>query len=240
MRVLSLLVVGAVAVCGQRFEVVSVKPHIVSASAPLFKNPGASPIRISGNRVTLQRITLKDLVQAAYGVNEYQVAGGPGWAGAIDSMWDVEAKTTDASPDLAQVRPMLQALLADRFQLKLARSSKEHAVYNLVIAKGSSKLKPVAAEAPAPTSGIRRGTMAQISGLLGLFLDRPVIDQTGLEGSFDYPADFVATLDRGHDPAAIVSETLTLMQEQLGLKAEPAKAMIETLVIDSAQKPSSN
>jgi uncharacterized protein (TIGR03435 family) len=226
----------------QSFEVASIKPNPPATNVIVFKNPDVNPIRISGNRVSLQRIGLKGLVVAAYNVKDYQVSGGPGWASGIDSLYDITAKTQgDAAPSLDQIRLMLQSLLAERFQLKLRRESKQLPVYNLVVANGGLKLKEVPPDAPPPAANMRRGSMPEIAGLMGLFLDRPLIDRTGLAGTYEYSMDLADT-DRnaGPDAPGVAAAAITAIQDQLGLKAEPAKAMLDILVIESAEKPSQN
>jgi uncharacterized protein (TIGR03435 family) len=222
------------------FEVASIKPHPPAVDAPIFKNPDVNPIRISGSRVDLQTIGLKGLVMDAYNVKEYQVSGGPVWASRLDSTYDVAAKTEgDVAQSMDQVRLMLRSLLAERFHLKLRRESKQLPVYDLVVAKGGPKVKRVANDAP-PTPGMRRGSMDQLAALLSLMVDRPVIDKTGLEGVYEYSSG-LTQLDIGaQDSADAVARGLTAIQEQLGLKVEAAKAMLERLVIESAEKPTSN
>jgi uncharacterized protein (TIGR03435 family) len=225
---------------GQSFEVASIKPHPPALDAPVFKNPDVNPIQISGNRIALQMIGLKGLVMAAYDVKEYQVSAGPAWASAIDSMYDIEAKTSgETAPGMAQVRLMLQALLADRCHLKLRRESKELPVYSLVVAKGGPKLKE-APETQPPAPGMRRGSLDQLVALLSLMLDRPVIDKTGLTGIYDY-SNGLTLLDMGaQDSADAVSRAIIAIQDQLGLRLESAKAPLEMLVIESAEKPTQN
>lgn len=223
------------------FEVASIRPHPPAVNAPVFKNPDVNPnpIRISGNRVELDMIGLKQLVMAAYNVKEYQVSGGPGWASRLDSMWNIAAKAPGDGPaSMDQARLMLQNLLAERFHLKLRRETKTLPVYNLVVAKNGPKLRKAAEAPPAP--GMRRGSMDQLAALLSLLLDRPVIDKTGLAGSYDY-STALALLDVGaQDSADTIGRTLTAIQDQLGLKAQPAKARIGMLVIESADRPSEN
>ena len=225
---------------GQSFEVASIKPNPPAVDAPVFKNPDVNPIQISGNRVILQMIGLKGLVMAAYNVKEYQVSGGPAWAAGLDSLFDIEAKTAGAAapPSMAQVRLMLQSLLADRFHLKLRRESKPLPVYSLVVAKGGPKLREASETQPAP--GMRRGTMEQLAALLSLMVDRPVIDRTGLAGIYEY-SNGLALLDIGaQDSADAVSRAITAVQDQLGLRLESAKAPLDILVIESAEKPTQN
>jgi hypothetical protein len=129
-------------------------------------------------------------------------------------------------------------LLEERFHLKLRRESKQLPVYNLVVAKSGLKLKAVAGDEP-PAPGIRRGSMEQLAALLSLSLDRPLIDKTGLAGIYEY-GDNLTLLDMGaQDSADTISRALAAIQE-LGLKAEPSKAILEMLVIESAEQPSEN
>ncbi len=239
---ISLLVLTAVATLGQTrgqsFEVASIRPHLNGAGAPILKEPGITQIRVSGNRVELRAVTLRELVVGAYGIKDYQVSGGPGWATGIGNMFDVDAKAPgDATPGTDQVRWMLQELLTDRFHLKLRRESKLLQVYNLVIAKGGPKLKPVQADAPAVPE-TNRVSMEKITALWSLYVDRPVIDHTGLTGLFDFPLR-LWTLDvNAADDADMAARALTALQDELGLRAEAARATIELLVIESAEKPS--
>jgi uncharacterized protein (TIGR03435 family) len=230
----------ALAVQAQSFEVASIKPHPRAADAPVFKNPDVNPIQISGNRVTLQMIGLKGLVMAAYKVKEYQVSGGPAWSSAIDSAYDIEARTAGAAaPGMVQVQLMLQSLLADRFHLKLRRESKRIPVYNLAVAQAGTKLKAVTGEHPPPP-GMREGSMDQLAALLSLMVDRPVVDKTGLAGIYQY-SDSLTLLDIGaQDSADAIVRALSAIQDQLGLKVESGKAILETLVIESAEKPTQN
>lgn len=224
----------------QTFEVASIKRHPPAVDMPVLKNPDVNPIRISGNRVTLQMVGLKDLIMAAYNLKEYQVSGSPRWASELDSRYDIAAKTEgDTAQSMDQVRLMLQTLLADRFHLKLRRESKELPVYNLVVSKSGLKLKE-ASETLPPTPGMRRGSMGQLAALLSLMVDRPVIDKTGLPGIYEY-SNGLTLLDMGaQDSADVITKTLTAIQETLGLRAEPAKAALEILVIESVEKPPEN
>jgi len=235
------ILVTALAALGQSFEVASIKLHPPAVDQPLMKEPVVNPVRVSGTRVDLQMVTLKDLVMAAYNMKEYQVSGGvPSWASRLDSVFDISARAPgENAPSMEEVRPMLQNLLAARFKLKLRRESKQLPVYNLVVAKNGPKLKRVTEETP-PAPGMRRGSMEQLAALLSLMVGRPVIDKTGLAGIYEY-SNALTLLDVGApDSAEVSARALTAIQDQLGLRAEPAKAMLETLVIVSAEKPSEN
>ena len=181
-----------------------------------------------------------NVVMAAYNVKEYQVSGGPAWVARIDSLWDIAAKTPgDGQAGIDQVRIMLQDLLTERFRLKLRRETKQLPVYNLFVAKGGPKLKS-ASETPPVVRGMRRGSMDQLAALLSVMIGRPVIDKTGLPGAYDYSNE-LAVLDHGaQDSADTISRTLTAIHNQLGLKAEASKAMIEMLTIQGAEEPTEN
>jgi uncharacterized protein (TIGR03435 family) len=235
-----ILLAAAVAAQAQSFEVASIKPHPPAVNAIVFKNPDLNPIQISGARVTLQMIGLKGLVMAAYNVREYQVSGVPAWASRLDNLYDIEAKTAGATaPAMTDVRLMLQSLLAERFHLKLRREPKQLPVYNLLVGKSGLKLKE-ASETQPPAPGMRRGSMDQLAALLSLMVDRPVIDNTGLAGTYEY-SNSLAFLDIGaQDSADTIARALSAIQDQLGLKVESAKATLEMLMIKSAEQPSQN
>jgi uncharacterized protein (TIGR03435 family) len=137
---------------------------------------------------------------------------------------------------------MLQNLLADRFQLKLHRESKDAPIYALVVAKNGPKLKESAPGAQG-SIGMSQGNLSargvpvaaladQLSGPV-FQLGRPVIDRTGISGIYDF------TLDWASDDSA--PSVFTALQEQLGLKLEAQKGSVEVLVVDSMErKPSAN
>ena len=119
------------------FEVASVKP------ADPNSRRGMDFRTAPGGSLTVTNLTLQTLVQEAYGVERYRIAGGPKW---LDSdRFDIAAKA-EGDPNRKQMMAMLQTLLADRFQLKVRRETREGNVYALVVAKNAPKLQE-------PTSG---------------------------------------------------------------------------------------
>ncbi len=242
-----MLVLGCCAALAQtaaipRFDVASIRPVPAMAREPI-------DFRIQpGGRLTITNLTLKIMVREAFGVKNYQIAGGPVW---LDTdRFDVVAKADD-DPSRKQMMTMLQALLAERFQLKVHRETKEGHVYALVAAKGGAKLKPSTADqsyvglsrnTPTDQVGVsytitgQKAAMAMFAERLGeLELGRPVLDRTGLQGEFDFRLDYGTADNPGTEPSIF-----TAIQEQLGLKLESAKGPVETLVIDGAEKPSAN
>src|SRR6202158_2177599 len=113
------------------FEVASVRPNTA--------NDRIVTISVGpGGRFAARGYTLVLLIQRAYGVMDWNVSGGPGWI--REDRFDVTAKANVAGNlTEQQLQSMLQGLLAERFKLKLHRSSKEISGYALAIAKGGPK-----------------------------------------------------------------------------------------------------
>jgi uncharacterized protein (TIGR03435 family) len=221
------------------FEVATIKPH--------KGGNGGGGFAGEHGRLTITGVSLKLLIQDAYGVMDFQISGGPDW---IDlETFDVVGKAeNDASSE--ELWKMVQPLLADRFKLKFHRATKEGPVYDLTIAKSGLKLHKSAEDAQHQgmmrRSG-RRGqqytaqqmTMPALPMILSSSVTRPVIDKTGLEGGYDlkleWTQDTGVTADSSGAPLIF-----TAVEEQLGLKLESAKGPIEMLVVESAEKPSDN
>jgi uncharacterized protein (TIGR03435 family) len=191
------------------FEVASIKPSAPGPTARTAGSPSPGTFAVAG-------LQLRFLISLAYGVQPNQVLGGPNW---IDSQaYDVVAKPGGTVSE-GQLSLILQALLGDRFKLKIHRETREVPVYALTVAKGGDKLHHVAEGSCAPrgrfltpppfepnqkppcgTGGFRRGAIAvgQISAVsldefsktLSTRLDRFVIDKTGLTGLFDIHVEF--------------------------------------------------
>ncbi|MBZ5634141.1 MAG: TIGR03435 family protein [Acidobacteriia bacterium] len=233
------------------FEVATIKP-----SNP--DTPGQSILvgRGGTNLFTTTNTTLNDLITFAYGVHLRQVTGGPGWLET--EKYDITAKPDQAGiPNATQVRTMLQKLLAERFHLTFHRDKKELAAYTITVAKTGPKLAKNETGGMLPGFGgrgpgniaVRNSTMEEFAGFLqGRIVDRPVVDQTGLSGKFDFtllwrPDQLAAPGPNAPPlPADLESraDLFTAIQEQLGLKLEAAKAPVEVLVIDRVEKASEN
>jgi uncharacterized protein (TIGR03435 family) len=239
--VLAALVLTA-CVSAQSFEVASIRPHAQNIAAGVG-------LRVSGSTLTSENMSLSNLITYAYDIKDYQVLGLPSWAES--DRYDISAKAEGAGEltrDLA--RPMTQALLADRFQLKVRRGTKEMPVYALVLAKNGPKFKESAPDAQSLlTLGSRgkgavmtvtKGSMAQLANQFSKRngVDRPVLDKTGLTGSYDYKLEWGDNAAANAD--ADVLSIFTAIQEQIGLKLEKTTSAIEVLIVDYAAKPSEN
>jgi bla regulator protein blaR1 len=247
--------IGSTLAFGQAsFEVASVKPQ-------LWTGQGSVGVFVRGNTLTAEHVALYDLAEFAFNLRSIQLSGGPAWADRgrallSDSvLFQVTAKAAADPPlNIDQFRPMLQTLLADRFQLKVHHIQKDLPVYNLVTAKSGSKLKESASDTKFEMN-TRAGKLTRITAahaplknLIGQvegYAGRPVFDKTGLTGTYDFELDFVpdslstAGLDAAA-PEAAGASLFTALQEQLGLKLEPAVAPFDTVVIDHAEKPTEN
>jgi bla regulator protein BlaR1 len=227
------------------FEVASIRPSILPAGSFFIKKPLPTsdvPFRISGNRVITPRRTVTDLILAAYDVKDFQISGAPSWASQAGDRYDIEAKASgDTAPTVEQFRLMFQSLLADRFRLKLHRDSKQLPAYDLVIGKNGSKLKPIPPDAPLPRSFVPRSP-DQIAWQLSWVLDLPVIDKTGLSGTFEYTLDWGELFKaQREDPYGFATGTLSsALENNLGLKLTSAKEKVEILVIDHVERPGEN
>jgi uncharacterized protein (TIGR03435 family) len=171
------------------------------------------------------------------------ITGGPGWMKMGDDRFNLEAKVEDPTKVTEeQLYLMLQALITERFNLKFRRETKDMPGYALVVGK-KPKLRDAKGEEGAaqwskgkPQQGqmntltARNYSMAKLADMLTLF-GEPVIDKTGLTGTYDFTLSF----DDTNGPSLT-----TALQEQLGLKFEAQKVPVGVIVVESAQKPSEN
>ncbi len=200
-------------------------------------------------------LALRDLIQFAYNLPDSQILGGPAWLDSI--MFDIDAKS-DPSVDAqihglptAQARHqkqlMVQALLADRFQLKAHQETRQLPIYALVVAKDGPKFQPSKINGTTIDRG--RGhlhvagsddTIDLLARELAQLLGRVVRNQTRLSGRYDlslgWTPDDVTAPSFPDTPPGI----FTAIQEQLGLKLESTKGPVPVLVIDSVEMPSAN
>ena len=192
----------------------------------------------------MRNVSLRSCIQWAYRVRGYQISG-PGWL--TSERYDIVAKTSSPAAD-DQLRPMLQRLLADRFQLALHRETKELPVYWLVAGKRGPKLRAAAGEGNSsmrPAGGgleFRNFSMPELADRLSarpFSVDRPVLDKTGINGLFDFTmklADNDAELKRTLEGMERGASDFALFLEQLGLTLQAQKGTVEILVIDRAEK----
>ena len=208
-------------------------------------------IRISGRHVALENETVARMMLIGYGMQKDQVIGLPDWARTAG--WDVDGVTDVAGvPDLRQFQAMLRKILEQRFGLVLHREQRVMEVFALRVAKGGPKLRAATGDANVLPDRVDRRSVGELAStfkdtsmhdfvLMALSnLERPVVDETGLTGKYDFELtwnddDSVAPADGSAAPGVF-----TAVQEQLGLKLEPVKAPADVLVVDKVERPGAN
>ena len=209
----------------------------IHASADDFSHGGFT----AGARLELRGYTLLDSINLAYGVERSAVTGGPNWLD--DDRFDISAKGS-ASPDPQIGKKMLQALLVDRFHLEVHTGEKPTPVFLLTAAKKSARMVRSEASAGSCEPSSENGIMtARCPGVLmtefardirqwaGRYLNRPVIDRTGLPGAYDF------TLHWATDPGPELSQSIfKAAEDQLGLKFVPGMASLPTLSVDRVDR----
>ena len=231
------------------------------ASIKLNKT-GSNSSRISSNHGVWKatNITVKALLLNAYEILPEQIVGAPAW---IDlETYDVEARAEldpavklSQAEESSQFRLRLQALLASRFQFTMHRETKEWQTYALVVGKKGQKLTPAEKREGGNSMRVSNGhmeatglTMDSLARSLSGWLGRPTINETAIEGKFDLTLDFepdrpARTGDKDNPIAGVdVSKPslFTAVQDQLGLKLESRRALVELLVVDRIERPNKN
>jgi uncharacterized protein (TIGR03435 family) len=222
-----------------------------------------------GGRIRIQTFGLKGLICTAFNLSYWQLSGGEDWMGKVQ--YDVVAKAPeDASQpafslrhtnlriDDPRLRQMLQALLIDRFQLKFHRTTATGPIY-LLVRSGRPVPMHVAkvrgADDPygegfgdidwAECWGIYNASIDQLAQFADAnILHRTVLNQTGLDGLFDYRSATTQTVSSqgngGPTFEVLMEDSFKLFIEEIGLKLVPSTGPVETFVIDHAEPPSPN
>jgi len=233
------------------FEVASIKRHIGESNSSSF---GPRP----GGRLEAVNNTFANVINNAYGISGYQLVGAPNWVNS--ESYDIEARGPVTARE-KDIMLMLQTLLVDRLAMKAHFETREMAAYILSVAKEGAKLHLSETEDCVPRNLTRpaepvtnvcgnslrnrngwRATHISMSGvthLLASALQRPVIDQTGIKGTFDVQMQWSDDLTLPDNPNGPPSLT-TALRETLGLEVKSGRGPVEVLVIDHIEKPSAN
>ncbi|HEY2383531.1 MAG TPA: TIGR03435 family protein [Terriglobia bacterium] len=207
----------------------------------------------AGGRMYLRGCTLQLLIFEAYKVQPFQILNAPAWVQetrySIDAVPPPIPKLADYHPSNPKLIPpdeeltMLQALLADRFQLKVHEEMKDGPGYAIIRGDRPLRLnepadkteRPVVTLVNAGTSFYRQGinsSMADLASFIARDLKEPVLDQSGIAGSYDFKFDWVPdpsdTTPGGYLFAAI---------QQIGLQLKAIKVPVQYIVIDHVEKP---
>jgi uncharacterized protein (TIGR03435 family) len=218
------------------FDVATVKP------APL-QSEGRTSTRMSSDtdtgKLTYSNVNLKEVIGKAYKVQQYRI-NGPDWLET--ERFDIVAKFPPHSA-AEQAPLMLQALLTDRFKLTLHRETKELPVYAMTVARNGPKFRTVETATGVTINSNRtqshvvaRVSMEGFAEFLTSQVGRPVLDKTGLTGSYEMKLDWTPDSAPATNDADTLPSLFTALQEQLGLKLAPAKGPVETLVVEHADR----
>jgi len=238
------------------FEVASIKKHLPDPSGRMFVSIGSPVGDVS--RWAATNVTTRILIDIAYGLKDFQLKGEPSWTDS--ERFDVDAKVDDAmvpkmqklteEQQRKQMALMLRPLLADRFKLQVSHSQKDVPAFALVVAKGGSKLKGAPPTDPKINTGYSvradpSGTVVKmdgkpisvLTGLLSGMLRRPVLDQTGLTGTYAFTLQFS---ESDSPPENGPPSIYTALEEQLGLRLDNTKAPVDIVTVDHIEEPTPN
>src|SRR5579863_3765245 len=222
----------------KKFDVASVR--LVDHPVPF--HPYA--LNINHGTVKIDAVPLLDIVGMAYQAQPVRMQGGPRWINS--ERYDIQAKTENQNATRDEIREMLQALLADRFQLAFHRETKQLPTYSLVVGKDGPKFKAarddeqtnIARNAdgePVLHVTFQKWSMAGLANTLTGPAGSPVRDRTGLTGTYDFELEWAPDDAAGFGPSIF-----TAVQDQLGLRLEASKGPVEIMVIDHVEHATQN
>jgi uncharacterized protein (TIGR03435 family) len=218
-----------------QFEAASVKLH--TAASP---STGRVGIQETPGLIRIENLSLKSVIGTSYGVKDFQIEG-PGWL--ADVSVDIDAKPP-AGYRHAQLQPLLQNLLAERFKLAVHHESREVSGFALVVAKGGTKLR----EATKPRGYFTgrpglieeaRASTAELAAVLARFVGRPVVDETGLTGAYEVKVEWTpdpAAGDEQKEAPDPGPSLFSALNEQLGLRLQTRKVPADTVIVDHMEK----
>ncbi len=234
----------------QKFQIATIKPSLPNTE---------KHTQVRGTKFATTGTTVEDLLKFAYNVHISQIVGGPSWLRTeqFDVMADPEM---DRRPSLDELKAMTADLLSDRFHLVLQRETRELPVFALVKAKEEIKLKPASTDPSSILSGallppgnlyVHGGTLNDFVAYLQRFappeVDRPVVNQTGIQGRFEFELHYTPdALDNGDASTSPPADTVpppgifTAIQDQLGLRLKATKAEVSVLEVVSISPPTPN
>lgn len=216
-------------------------------ASPASRYPAMRPAFRPG-RIELKQATMVDLIAIAWGVEPNQIFGGPGWL-ELDRFDIVAATPANASQQ--SVRQMLQSLLSDRFGLAVHPDQKPMPAF--VLSAGSGKPRMTQSEPntppgcqrqpqgnenaiPAVCRGLTMQMFAQqLRGAAGDYLEAPIVDQTNLEGAWDFTLKWTSR-DRLAAAGADAITIFDAIDKQLGLKLEARQLPAPVVVVDRVNR----
>ncbi len=247
-----------------QFEVATIKPIDPTPGVMHMMGVNVYP----GGRVTITTLPLNTLICTAFDINGWQLKGGDAWT--EKQMYDLEAKPAQTDPPTTytvrhsnfsisdeRLRQMLQALLIERFQLRFHRDTLTGQVLLLEQSGKAIAMKP-SKESGAKMYGegfsgdvgfagnwwnMYNTSMPQLATFASNFLQKPVLDRTGLDGAFDLRWIVEDADPNDHDRDSwrnTYQTTFPLFVEAAGLKLTKSIGPVDTFVIDRAEPPTPN
>lgn len=220
------------------FEVATIKP-----SDPKNQNNG---FHEEGRQISIENMTVAQMLTFAYNVQTRQIAGEPEW---VDKdRWDVRGvPDTPGEPNVQQYQEMVAKLLRERFHLKLQQQTREMTVYALRVGKDGPKLQKSTSGSDVLPDSSGDGSMMRFTNCsmkdlqvnLQFMVDRPVVDQTGLAGRYNFTLRWRPEGAPANDPNA-AQPLFTALPEQLGLKLDAVKAPAEVMVVEGIERPTAD
>jgi uncharacterized protein (TIGR03435 family) len=216
----------------------------IRTAAVEIRDPHAFPIHFSPTSVTMRSVTLKGAIAWSWSVMDDEIQG-PGWLDR--DCYDVSAKTSVPRTE-EELRRMFQAVLAERFGVRVHRERKEMQAYVLTVDKKGLKMTETAADGestmePQPKRmavAMQRTSMPEIATVISRLLQTPVVDETHLKGRYDgvlemtkYAQDMHPAEGAAMDMAGVMT---TALREETGLRIEPQKTAVDVIVVDHAEK----
>ncbi len=245
-----------------KYEVATIKPAGTS--------DGQMMMMFTADGVSITGVPMQMLLREAFRTEDDRIMGAPGWVKSSRFDIQAKVATEDAPKlkdlKIDQRKSMLVPLLVERFNLKYHHETRELLRYSLVVVKGGLKMKELAPD----DSGVRRPRTLMFNGpgklestgtgmpflahALSREVGRSIVDKTGLTGNYEYTLEW--TPENGsppmpgnppggppHDGGAddsVGPSLFTALQEQLGLKLEASKGMVDVIVVDHIDQPSAN
>ena len=214
-------------------------------------------IGIHGRNFWAVHVTMNELIAWAYGMNVRQVEHAPGWFSM--ERFDVDG-VPEPTADLSReaYRMMLRAALVERCGLRFRSSQKMLPVFVLSVADGGLKIAPSPDQHGKAKWGVHRGwlsitnmTFHDVAGIMQrTIFERPVLDQTGLSGRYTFLLKWRADESQfsqmqgvdvpEEDGTQDVDDIYTASRKTLGIRIEPKKALLPTMVVESVTQPSPN
>ena len=225
------------------WEVATVRPSDPDRSVNTFD--------VRGQHVIIGNRTVETMLLMAYGVQPSQIVGAPDWVKT--EHFDAEGiANVDGQPNLKQFQSLVRKLLAERFGLVMQREQRELPVYALTVGKSGPKMEKSKGDPDGlPNDDDRRNggqrsvqmgntTMGDLVLELLFYMDRPVVDQTGLKGRYDFTLKWTFDDSQAPTDGSAPPAIFTAIQEQIGLKLEPVRAPTDVLVVDKVERPGAN